>query len=178
MPKKAVTSESRRCLINVRTTEAMRKRLEDAAAATGRPLIHEIEHRLETAFWHEERETLEGRTFISPDNLELGEALKFCTSLASRFAGDSWKNSPLARDLIRRSINNVLDTMFDSISEDQGNISAAAESLPDLERHAAFIASLACPPSEGEPSQKLAALWRGSVGPGIGDALFSGPEDN
>lgn len=50
MPKKAVTSEVRRSLINVRTTADIRRRLEEAAASSGRSLTHEIEHRLEQTF--------------------------------------------------------------------------------------------------------------------------------
>lgn len=36
--------------LNLRTTPAMRKKLEDAASANGRSLTSEIEHRLERSF--------------------------------------------------------------------------------------------------------------------------------
>lgn len=165
MPKKAVTSESRRCLINVRTTEAMRKQLEEAAAASGRPLIHEIEHRLERAFWLDRLETWEDNVFANDENKEIGEALKLAAALASRFAGSSWRESPLARKMLTLSLYRTLVLAFDQIDPDQQISDLDGEDQANLDRSAAFIASLAVAQSTGRKvGDKDRAVWRETAG--------------
>ena len=51
MPRKAVTGGTgKRVALNMKTTEDVRARLEEAAAASGRSLTAEVEHRLEMSF--------------------------------------------------------------------------------------------------------------------------------
>src|SRR5689334_17347519 len=50
MPKKAVQGDARRAALNMKTTEAIRQKLEDAAKRSGRTLTHEVEYRLEQSF--------------------------------------------------------------------------------------------------------------------------------
>lgn len=58
MPKLAVEGARRRRLLNVRTTDEMRGRLEDASRISGLPLIDEIERRLERSFLADDLRTL------------------------------------------------------------------------------------------------------------------------
>ena len=172
MPKKAVASESRRCLINVRTTEAMRKQLEEAAAASGRPLIHEIEHRLERAFWLDRLEAWEDSVFANDANREIGEALKLASALASRFAGKSWRGSPLARKMLMLSLYKTLVLAFEQVDPDQQTSDLDGEDQANLERSATFIASLAVAQSTNHKiSDKARAAWSelATDGPGLLD---------
>lgn len=58
MPKLAVEGARRRRLLNVRTTDEIRGRLEDASRTSGLPLIDEIERRLERSFLADDLRTL------------------------------------------------------------------------------------------------------------------------
>lgn len=150
----------------------MRKQLEEAAAASGRPLIHEIEHRLERAFWLDRHEAWEDDVFANDENKEIGEALKLAAALASRFAGSGWRKSPLARKMLTLSLYRTLVLAFDQIDPDQQISDLDGEDQANLERSAAFIASLAVAQSTGRKiDDKARSMWRDTAGdaPGLLD---------
>ncbi|MGT2488629.1 hypothetical protein ACU4GA_27310 [Methylobacterium oryzae CBMB20] len=150
----------------------MRKQLEEAAATSGRPLIHEIEHRLERAFWLDRLEAWEDDVFANDANKEIGEALKLAAALASRFAESSWRESPLARKMLTLTLYKTLVLAFDQIDEEQQASDLEGEDQKNLERSATFIASLAVAQATGRKvSDKARADWRemATGGPKIPD---------
>lgn len=150
----------------------MRKQLEEAAAASGRPLIHEIEHRLERAFWLDRLEAWEDDVFANDANKEIGEALKLAAALASRFANSSWRESSLARKMLTLSVYKTLALAFDQVDQNQQISDLDGEDQVNLERSATFIASLAVAQSTGRKmGEKARAAWQemAADGPGLLD---------
>lgn len=163
MPKKAVVSEARRCLLNVRTTEAIRKKLEEAATISGRTLIHEIEHRIEMSFWQEEKEKLEKEIFVTKDNAELADAVKMAVGYASKYCDEEWTSDGRSRQVVTLAVNKVLDHAF-SLFEDGA---AAKEELPpeSVEQICSFISAIALSSAfDGRLSKQVkAALLKGGT---------------
>lgn len=54
MPKRTVEGDGKKSPLNMRTTKALRKRLEAAASKSGRSLVQEVEIRLEISFARED----------------------------------------------------------------------------------------------------------------------------
>jgi len=57
MPKRTVKGDGKKQPFNMRTTAALRKKIETAAGKSGRSLVQEVEYRVEMSFHHEERWT-------------------------------------------------------------------------------------------------------------------------
>jgi TraY domain len=81
MPRKAVEGAGKRVPLNMKTTEAIRARLEAAAAASGRSLTHEVEYRVERSFDHDEMvssvmETIEENSQLKVQIMELKAELE------------------------------------------------------------------------------------------------------
>lgn len=163
MPKKAVVSEARRCLLNVRTTEAIRKKLEEAAAESGRSLIHEIEHRIESSFWHEEKEKLEKSMFVTQENIDLAEAVKLAIGFASKYSDKEWTVDGRARQIVTYSVNKVLDQAF-SLFEDGSENKEQFDDV-SIEPICTFISAIALSTAFNRAlSQKTkAALFKGEA---------------
>jgi TraY domain-containing protein len=111
VPRKAVTSEAKRFALNMKTTEQVRRRLEEAAGASGRSLTHEVEHRLEQSL---QEEDLLRRYFGSDDAIELLKGISLIISYHSRQSGKPWWADKSTRDAIRAHFTAVFDA-FDSI---------------------------------------------------------------
>jgi hypothetical protein len=54
MPKRTVNGEGKKSPLNMRTTLALREKIEAACAKSGRSMVQEVEFRLERSFWLEE----------------------------------------------------------------------------------------------------------------------------
>ena len=54
MPKRTVKGSGKKSPLNMRTTQALRKKLEKAAGLSGRSLVQEVEFRLEQSFARED----------------------------------------------------------------------------------------------------------------------------
>lgn len=54
MPKRTVKGSGKKSPLNMRTTQALRKKLEKAAGSSGRSLVQEVEFRLEQSFARED----------------------------------------------------------------------------------------------------------------------------
>ena len=54
MPRRTVEGSGKKSPLNMRTTEALRKKLEMAAGLSGRSLVQEVEFRLEQSFARED----------------------------------------------------------------------------------------------------------------------------
>jgi hypothetical protein len=50
MPRRTVAGEGKKSPLNMRTTAALREKLEEAAGESGRSLVQEVEYRLEQSF--------------------------------------------------------------------------------------------------------------------------------
>lgn len=108
MPRKAVTSEAKRFALNMKTTEEIRRRLEEAARASGRSLTHEVEHRLELSL---QEEDLLRRYFGSDDTIELLKGLALVINHHSRRSHRPWQTDKATRDAIRETLVDVFDAL-------------------------------------------------------------------
>jgi hypothetical protein len=64
MPRRIVKGSGKKSPLNMRTTEALRKKLEGAAGLSGRSLVQEVEYRLEQSFTREDFGKLHISTLI------------------------------------------------------------------------------------------------------------------
>jgi len=53
MPKRTIRGDGKKQPLNMRTTSALRKKIEKAAGASGRSLVQEVEYRLEGSFYQD-----------------------------------------------------------------------------------------------------------------------------
>jgi DNA-binding CsgD family transcriptional regulator len=95
----------------MKTTEEIRRRLEQAAKASGRSLTHEVEYRLEQSF---QEEDLLRRYFGSDDAIELLKELSIVINYQTKRSGKTWRADKATRDAIRAQFENVFDA-FDAV---------------------------------------------------------------
>ena len=81
-------TEGKRSAIGLRATAELRKRLEEAAKASGRSLSQEAELRLERTFLQEE---IEHASFGGPARYRLMKWLAFSLGLVEDVTGKSWE---------------------------------------------------------------------------------------
>jgi hypothetical protein len=87
MPK-TVTSEGKRHPLNMRTTEDIREKLENAAAVSGRSLAQEVEYRLERSFAETD---IIARAFGGKSHADFIKAIGLGLQIvAAKMGKDSW----------------------------------------------------------------------------------------
>jgi hypothetical protein len=102
MPRKAVDSEVRLRSLNLKTTESLRLRLEEAAAKSGRAMTHEVEARLDQSF---RDETLFGDAETFRLMLSMAQRLQ---NLAQSFGGEPWhKNASMTWDKVSEALGDL-----------------------------------------------------------------------
>ncbi len=112
MPRKIAGSEARKDNLNMRTTKAFRAKLERAAAASGRALAHEVEHRIEQSFLDDRIRALEADVFGDEDTARLGQALRQAVGAISRSTGSNWRIDYTTREGVRTAVIGLLGRAF------------------------------------------------------------------
>lgn len=120
MPRRSPTTRGggKRHPLNMRTTKEMRKRLEKAAAESGRSLVQEVEHRLEASFRDEALFELASdvstQKIIRPIVLYLG---------ILNHRGLDWRSNPGATEAVRDSIALIIEAVFSdrALSQERQN---------------------------------------------------------
>lgn len=121
MPKTVGRSDgAKRYPLNMRTTEAVRKQLEEAATASGRSLAQEVEARLSQSFAFEASEIAE--FFKAPLIRMLSSAVK----QAELEVGDRWYKSADAAARCRSLILGVMDLMLPPLNRLTGDLARDA----------------------------------------------------
>jgi uncharacterized protein (DUF1778 family) len=113
MPKKFAASEARRAALNMKTTVDLRERLEKAAAASGRALTHEVEHRIEKSFLEDELRAYRALKEGDEPTRQLGESIQLTIGLLNNRFEENWQNSYAARAAVRRALDVLLQRWFD-----------------------------------------------------------------
>jgi hypothetical protein len=54
MPRRTIAGDGKKVPLNMRTTAALRRKIEKAAGKSGRSLVQEVEHRVERSFYGDE----------------------------------------------------------------------------------------------------------------------------
>jgi TraY domain len=108
-PRMRPRGQAKRHPLNMRTTEAMRRRLEQAAEASGRSLVQEVEHRLERTFTQDEafEATLGGK-----HNADLFRALTTATWLIEKGTGKQWSEDIATAHQVRHALSTIVLAIF------------------------------------------------------------------
>ena len=118
MPRQAAKSRKssaalgKRYPLNMRTTFEVRQKLERAAAATGRSLAQEVEHRLDRSFIEE---TQAGSLLQQAISLVFGAAITTHLTALGHLMNDAangdpnWSESPEKFSMVRKRINEYFD---------------------------------------------------------------------
>ena len=117
--RRAVRSEVRQSALNMRTTESLRRHLENEAAKSGRTLSHEVEYRLERSF-------AEDGTYTTSVNAGILRDLASFFMLIG-FQRDQ-NNNAAQRDIIRAAFYEILAAHLPVKDQPQG-LAAAASGL-------------------------------------------------
>ena len=110
MPRKSPTAKGRgkRYPLNMRTTKEVRELLERVAAESGRSLVQQAEHMIQSSLRDEFLfAALGGRVAGSV----IRPILFFLSSLKSRRIGD-WKGNPVVADAMRQAIGLIGEAAF------------------------------------------------------------------
>jgi hypothetical protein len=132
-PRTRRGGQAKRHPLNMRTTEAMRRRLEQAVEASGRSLVQEVEHRLERSFTQDEafEATLGGK-----HNADLIRAFTTATWLIERATGKQWSQDLATAHQVRHALSTIVLAIFRGglSSQDVRNLMEVAtqpQSFPD-----------------------------------------------
>jgi hypothetical protein len=106
MPKRTVQGDGKKSPLNMRTTPELRRRLEKAAAVSGRSLVQETEFRLEKSFAEEEFNRL---AILSPATFRLAGQIAQAAALAEAISGDSWTENGRARQALKAAIQELIE---------------------------------------------------------------------
>lgn len=114
MPRKAVDTEVRLQSLNLKTTQELRTRLENAASASGRALTHEVEARLNRSFEYD---------FLLGDN-ETALVLRTLGTAIKRFeksSGKEWVKDSATHEVVYEVASQVIDMLMkpDRRTDDQ-----------------------------------------------------------
>jgi hypothetical protein len=100
-PKSKRVLPGKRYPLNMRTTKELRDKIDEAAMASGRSLVQEVEFRLENSFREDD-------LYGGPQLSALFRLLAARKALAEAKAGASWKESDRARDEIAHAFTELL----------------------------------------------------------------------
>jgi hypothetical protein len=92
----------------MRTTKAVRDRLERAAQDAGRSLAQEVEHRLEASF---EREDWQTQVLGGAETAALVRMIGSAIAVIERTRGERWWESSNARDDVKQATAVIIDLL-------------------------------------------------------------------
>ena len=110
MPRRTVKGSGKKSPLNMRTTDALRKKLEAAAGSSGRSLVQEVEHRLEQSFARED--------FGRPEISTLMYRVYDCCILIEAFTGKNCFEDDAATSLLAAVAELISPTPVDANNHD------------------------------------------------------------